>query len=154
VLSAVDVRQLALLHLAFTLAMVGLMSTVQFVIYPQYRGVPSELFSDYVASHGNRIVIPLALFAPAEVLLALLLWLRAPDGTTKVVLFLAGALLALGWITTIVWYGPLHGRLITEPYSADRIEQLISTNWFRTVLWWVRGVVAVAVMWDLTRLEP
>lgn len=138
-----DFRRLVLLHMAFTLAMVGLMSAVQLVIYPQFRDVAEVGFSEYVTSHGQNIMRPLVLFAPAEVLLALVIWLKAPPGTTKNVAFISGLLLAIAWVLTALWYGPLHGRLANQPYDPARIDQLINTNWARTILWWCRGVIAV-----------
>lgn len=138
-----DANRLALFHLAFTLAMVGLMTAVQLVIYPQFRSVPATEFTQYVSDHGQRITYALALFAPAEVLLALFVWLRAPDSITRNVAFIAGALLAIAWVATAIWYGPLHGRLIGQPYDAARIDQLILTNWARTFIWWARGGLAV-----------
>lgn len=138
-----DAKRLALFHLAFTLAMVGVMTAVQLVIYPQFRSVPASEFTQYVSAHGNRISYALVFFAPAEVLLALFLWLRAPDGTTQTVAFISGALLAAAWVATAVWYGPLHGRLIGQPYDLARIDQLIFTNWARTIVWWLRGGLAI-----------
>ena len=40
-----EFRSLALLHVVFTLAMVGLMSVVQLVIYPAFRSVSEANFS-------------------------------------------------------------------------------------------------------------
>lgn len=145
-----DLRRLALLHLAATAAMVGLMTMVQLVVYPQYNLVPAAEFSEYVEQHGIRIGVPLVLFAPAEVVLALLLWLRAPAGRTKTVAFGAGAVLAAAWVATGFWYGPLHGDLIGGAYDPDRIELLANTNWFRTIAWWLRGGLAVWFTMALT----
>ena len=145
-----SVRRLGLLHLAFTLAMVGVMTTVQLVVYPQYELVDPGNFSDYVRNHGQRIGWPLAAFAPAEVLLALVLWLRAPTRALKVVTFASGALLAFAWIVTMVWFAPLHGRLISDPYDPERIDQLVNTNWVRTIAWWLRGGLAI---WIASRVD-
>lgn len=131
--------------------MVGLMTTVQLVVYPQYRVVAETEFASYVANHGQLIGIPLVLFAPAEVALALFVWLRAPSERLKQVAFISGALLAAAWVATMLWFGPLHGRLTSESYDRDRIEQLITTNWLRTVVWWVRGLLA---FWIVDRLVP
>ncbi len=141
----VNVGRLSLFHLAFTLAMVGLMTTVQLVVYPQYHFVAETDFSAYVSNHGQRIGIPLVLFAPAEVLLALGLWLAAPAGSVKRLAFASGAILAAAWIITIVWFAPQHGQLINEPYDPDRIDRLVNTNWIRTVLWWLRGGTALVL---------
>lgn len=138
-----DFPKLALAHLVFTLAMVGLMTAVQLTIYPAFREVSEANFSSYVTEHGRNIVRPLVLFAPAEVLLAALLWLNAPSGTAKTVAFIAGALLAVAWVATGFWYGPFHDRLANEAYSLDNINLLISTNWARTIIWWLRGVLAI-----------
>ncbi len=137
-----DFSKLALGHLVFTLAMVGVMTAVQLVIYPAFREVGQADFAGYVSNHGRNIVRPLILFAPAEVVVAGLLWLNAPSGTTKTVAFISGALLALAWVLTAIWYGPFHDRLASEPYDLDRINTLISTNWGRTTIWWIRGGLA------------
>ena len=147
-----SVRRLSVLHLAFTLAMVGVMTTVQLVVYPQYDLVDPADFSEYVRSHGQRIGWPLAAFAPAEVALALLMWLRAPARRLKMLTFASGALLAFAWIVTMVWFAPLHGRLISDPYDPERIDQLVTTNWIRTIVWWVRGGLAVWIVAQLSHL--
>ena len=146
-----SLERVSLLHLAFTLAMVGLMTTVQLVVYPQYHFVAEADFAAYVSNHGQRIGIPLVLFAPAEVLLALGLWLAAPAGRIKQAAFVSGALLAAAWIITILWFAPQHGQLINEPYDPDRIDRLVDTNWIRTVLWWLRGAAALVLAdWSRT----
>lgn len=141
-----DFSKLALTHLVFTLAMVGVMTAVQLVIYPAFRDVAETNFATYVTAHGTNIMRPLILFAPAEVVLALLLWLNAPSGTVKTVAFISGLLLAIAWIATAGWYGPFHGRLANEPYDRAMIDQLINTNWARTILWWLRGGLAVWIL--------
>ena len=49
-------RAVVLGHGAFTLAMVGLMCAVQFVVYPQFRSVDPADFTTYAADHSTRIV--------------------------------------------------------------------------------------------------
>ena len=142
-------RAVVLGHGAFTLAMVGLMCAVQFVVYPQFRSVDPADFTTYAADHSTRIVTALALFAPLEVIFAAWLWLDPATGVDRSLAFVAGALLAIGWVATGLWYAPLHGRLQSEPYDLDRIELLIRTNWFRTLLWLARGGLAVWFLWKV-----
>ncbi len=59
---------------------------------------------------------------------------------------IAGLLLVIGWVSTGLWYAPLHGRLQSEPYDPARIDQLITTNWFRTAIWSARGVLALVMV--------
>lgn len=139
-------RVLLLSHAGFTLAMVGVMWAVQLVIYPQFRSVAPSDFSQYASDHAQRMIAVLAVFAPVEVLLALAIWLRAPEGVPSAMAFVAGLLLVVAWVGTGVWYAPLHGRLQTEPYDIDRIQLLIRTNWIRTALWTARGVLALVMV--------
>jgi len=122
--------------------MAGFMLGVQLVIYPAFRHVGEASFTGYVTAHSTAIVRALALLAPAEVVLALWMFLDTPVGISRAVVFISGALLATGWVATGVWYAPLHGRL-QQGYDGDRIELLIRTNWLRTLLWLVRAALAV-----------
>jgi len=141
------VRALIVGHTAFTLAMFGLMWAVQVVIYPQFRSVAPANFAAYAADHSTRITMALAVLAPAEVVFAGLLWLNTPEGLNRTVVFLSGALLAAGWISTAVWFGPFHGRFLGD-YDLDQINLLIRTNWFRTLLWSARAGLASWFLWQ------
>lgn len=141
-------RAAVLGHGAFAFAMCGLMLAVQLVVYPQFRSVDPAAFPTYVADHGTRIVTALALLAPAEVIFAAWIYLDPADGINRTLAFASGALLAIGWVATGAWYAPLHGKL-QQGYDADRIEQLIVTNWLRTMLWVVRAGLAAWFIWQL-----
>lgn len=134
-------------HAGFTWVMVGIMWSVQLAIYPQFRTVSAADFREYATAHSTRIVAVLAPFAPLEVVLAFLVWVGRPAGVSGWLAFGSGLLLVVGWVATGLWYGPLHGRLQTEPYDPALIERLISTNWARTVLWTLRGFLATAMLW-------
>ena len=132
--------------------MFGLMWAVQIVVYPQFRSVAPADFAAYAADHGTRISLALALLAPAEIVLAAWLFLDTPPGLSRMVVFVSGALLAAGWIATAVFFGPLHGKF-QGPYDRDLIEQLITTNWLRTVLWSARAVLASWFVWQLIEID-
>jgi len=125
-------------HAAFTFAMFGLMWAVQIIIYPQFRSVTPADFASYAADHSTRITTALALLAPAEIIFAAWLWLDTPSGVSRSATFVSGAFLAAGWVATAVWFAPLHGKFLGE-YDLARINQLISTNWLRTLLWSARA---------------
>lgn len=145
-------RSIVVGHTIFTLAMFGLMWAVQIVVYPQFRSVEPAEFASYVADHGNRITMALALLAPAEIIFAGWLWLDPPAGINRTIVFLSGLLLTIGWISTALWYAPLHSRL-QATYDLDRINQLISTNWLRTVIWSARALLASWFLWQLLDAE-
>lgn len=139
-------RLLLLSHAGFTLAMVGIMWSVQLAIYPQFRAVPVDDFVPYITNHSSRIIMVLAPFAPFELILALLVWVLRPDGTSGFLAFVSGLLLAAAWIGTALWYAPMHGQLQAGGYDRDLIERLIVTNWLRTALWSARGVIALYLL--------
>lgn len=141
-------RSLVVGHTAFTLAMFGLMWAVQIVVYPQFRSVAPADFSTYVADHGTRIVMALALLAPLEIVFAGWLFLDTPDGLNRTAVFISGALLAAGWVATALYFAPLHGKF-EGAYDRGLIDQLITTNWLRTVLWTARAVMASWFLWQL-----
>lgn len=145
-------RLLVIAHTFFTVAMCGFMLAVQTVIYPQFRTVDPADFTAYATDHAARIVNGLVLLAPAEVVLALWLFVDTPDALRRPVVFAAGALLGAGWIATAAWYAPLHGRL-QERYDADRIELLVTTNWLRTLIWIARAILACWFMWQLFAVD-
>lgn len=136
-------RLLLISHAGVTMIMVGIMWSVQLAMYPQFRSVPAADFVPYITNHSTRIVTVLAPFAPIELLLALVLWLVRPDGVSGVTAFIAGLILAIAWIATGLYYAPIHGELQANGYDRELIDRLILTNWIRTGLWSIRGVIAL-----------
>lgn len=132
---------LLILHAAATLGMWGLILAVQLVIYPQFRSVSDVELRSYAESHSGRMISALTVLGPAEVLLAGWLFVDPPAGLGRGLLFASGALLAAAWVSTAIWFAPLHGKIQT---SGDRrlVEQLIVTNWTRTALWTGRAGLA------------
>ena len=139
-------RILLLSHAGVTLTMVGIMWSVQLLVYPQFRSVPVDGFVPYVTDHSTKIVQVLALFAPLEVLLALLLFVLRPSGVSGAAALAGGLLLVVLWVATGFYYAPLHGELQSGGYDEALIERLIVTNWFRTVLWSARGVLSLTFL--------
>jgi len=141
-------RLLVLAHAVFTVAMFGFMLAVQLVIYPQFRSTTPDNFASYAADHAGRIVTGLALLAPLEVILALWLFLDTPAALNRSAVFIAGLLLAIAWIATGAWFAPLHGDF-QQGYDPAKIDQLITTNWLRTLLWAARAALASWFVWQL-----
>ena len=139
-------------HAYFTLAMFGYMWAVQIVVYPQFRSIASAEFPSYAAAHGTKIAMALSLLGPTEIIFAGWLFLDTPAGLSRTVVFASGALLAAGWISTAFFIGPLHGKF-QGPYDLDLINQLITTNWFRTVIWTARAILAGWFLWLLLDVD-
>ena len=127
---------LLLIHAAITFALVGLIWTVQLVIYPLFSKIGSEAFHAYHQRYMQRIgflVGPLMFGEIATAGLVLFQGERSPW-------FLATLpLLALIWLSTWRIHIPLH-RQLEENFSMRACERLVFTNWLRTVAWTLRSL--------------
>lgn len=136
---------LQLTNLAATWALVGLIWTIQVVHYPGFRYVGADRWTDFHGFHVRGItyvVLPLML---AELVAAGWLWLERPADWRYWLPFLCVVLI---WASTFLVSVPLHDRLAGGVH-ADFTEQLILTNWIRTVLWTLRAGLVTGVFWKL-----
>ena len=139
-----------LLNLAATLYMTGVIWFVQLVHYPLFDGVGAAGFADYEARHGRwttAVVMP-----PMLLELATAAWLacRPPAGAGRGVM-VAGLVMVLAlWAVTFFVSVPQHATL-TAGFDARAHRTLVITNWIRTALWTVRGVLMLAVVQAVLR---
>ena len=131
-------------NLAGTTLMVGFIWTIQVLTYPMMRAVPADGFVAYETMHRNRVTAVLAVLAPTEVV-----------ATAGVVVFVddvplwlsagAAVLLFAIWLSTLLFYAPLHMRL-SDGFDAVVHRKLVHTNWIRTAAWTVRGAAAITMI--------
>ena len=128
-----------------SLAMTGLIWTIQLVHYPLMRAVPASAFVEYEAEHTRRITwIVGPLMAVEGICVLVLLALRPSEMSWW--LPWAGALaeaVAIG-VTAFV-SAPTHGRL-SAGHDDRLLDRLITTNWLRTAAWTARGVLSVVML--------
>lgn len=140
----VRVNPWILVHMAATWAMVGFIWTIQVLHYPLMAKVPAAAFPAYVDSHQKRVVAVLAVFAVVEVVSAAAIGF-VTDAVPTWLWLGSGALLVVIWVATGAFYAPLHGRL-ADGWDSGLHDQLVRTNWFRTIGWSIRGVAAGAMV--------
>jgi len=127
-------QTVVLCHLGATLFMVGAVWFVQVVHYPLMAGQPPE----YAREHGRRTGWVLGPVMLAELGTAVLLAWAVPAWP----LFIGLALLLLIWASTWCVQVPCHNRLVVASDAAVH-RWLVATNWVRTVVWSVRGGIAM-----------
>lgn len=125
-------------HLAATLFMTGVIWFVQLVHYPMFAHVGPN-FCDYHRRYTARVSWLVGPAMGVELVAAVALWLRDPNGLLTVGL----ALLALIWCSTAFVQVPLHGRL-EQGYSPALGARLVRTNWWRTWAWSLRAGILLA----------
>jgi hypothetical protein len=137
-----------LLHLATTGVMIGIIWFVQVVHYPMFARAGADGFVGYAADHARRtgwVVGPPMLL---EALTGLLLLRWRPAVVPAEAVWLGLVLLAGVWASTLLLQVPCHGRL-ARGWDVAAHRRLVLTNWIRTVLWTVRGIL---VLWMLSRV--
>lgn len=128
-----------ILHAASTWILVGLIWTVQLVLYPLYGRVGSERFPDYHAAHMRGISIVVA--PPMLIEAGTAAWLFLVDGERNPLFIVSGVFLLLVWASTALLQVSLHRRLQSDGYDSATCEKLTATNWIRTISWTVRGLL-------------
>ena len=134
-----------LAHLFSTLFMTGVIWFAQAVHYPLLSRVGNEVFVDYERENTRRtgwVVIPVM---AVELITALLLLWRLPEGLLPFYAWFNAGLLALIWISTFTLQGPYH-NLLVKKFDLAVWRSLVRTNWIRTTAWTARGILLLFVL--------
>lgn len=135
------------LHVASTLALVGLIWTIQLVHYPLMARVKTG-FVAYHSAHCERIAWLVAPLMGLEALTSVVLLAVRPATVSASWAWVGVALVGLIWLATALFSVPEHSRL-QRSFDAAAIERLVRTNWIRTLAWTARGalVLWLAAQW-------
>jgi hypothetical protein len=137
---------LFVLHLVVTCVMAGIMWFVQIVYYPNLAVVGRDAFVFYQREHVRRVTAIAWTMLFLELISGLALACVPHSGWIWGSL-IANALLLLGiWWSTFFVQVPLHHRL-EQGWDEGAHLRLVRTNWFRTVVYTLRGAVVIAVLW-------
>jgi hypothetical protein len=139
-LGVVSQSSLFSLHLAVTWMLVGLIWVVQMVIYPQFKRVGQAEFVAFHFGHCWRIGLVVTPLIAMECLTAAGLWWMGQRGEGFV---FSLALIPVVWLSTGLIQAPLHLRLM-RGYDLVLIQRVTWTNWLRTLVWTLRGLVLLA----------
>jgi hypothetical protein len=130
---------LALVHLASTLFMTGLIWFVQVVHYPLLGVVGEEGFTRCQSFHLDRTSFVVGPPMLAELFSGLLLyWITDRDR----LLLASLALLGVIWFSTAFLQVPRHS-ILAQGYDSAAHEFLVRSNWIRTIAWSLRAVLVV-----------
>lgn len=137
---------LVLVNAGVTLYLVGLIWTIQVVHYPLFAEVGGESYVQYQAGHQWRIttivLVPMVLELGTAGLLMLMM--RKP---LAIVAFL---LVLVVWASTFFLQVPAHS-ILDRGFDAVAHNQLVSTNWVRTIAWTMRGGISLWWIWELIK---
>jgi len=140
---------LLLANAAATLFMVGVIWFVQVVHYPLFARVGPPDFSAYSIRHTRLtgLVVGPPMLLEAATAIALVVW--TPPGIS-VSLVWTGLLLVAGiWLSTALLQAPRHTTL-GRGFDPAAHRFLVTSNWLRTVLWSLRGLVVLCILYQVT----
>ncbi len=137
--------RLAIVHLAATGVMTGLIWTIHVVHYPLFALV-NEPYRPFQEAHMSRITGLLVVPWGVETVTAVGLLAVAAGGHQRALALLGLAL--LGAIVALTAFGaaPIHGRLV-DSFDPDLHRQLLRVDLIRAIGWTVRLAVAGVMVW-------
>lgn len=133
-------ERLAVVHLAATGFMAGLIWTVHVVHYPLFSLV-NEPYRPFQEAHMTRITGLLVVPWAAEALTALGLVFAAGTTMQRTLAITGLALLAVVVLVTAFGAAPIHGQLV-DTFDADLHRRLLRVDLVRTVVWTGRLLLA------------
>jgi len=136
------VQLVLLVHVGATLFMVGVIWFVQIVHYPLFGSVGRDGFAEYSQAHSRLTGLVVGPPMLVEAGTAVALVGRPPEGIPFSLPLLGLVLLAVVWLSTAFLQSPQHG-VLGRGFAADSHRFLVASNWVRTVLWTVRGVLVL-----------
>lgn len=132
-------------------AMCGLIWFVQVVHYPLFARVNDSLSPDYADENQRRtapVVIPPMLF---EAVSAALIAIEPPPSVGRPAALAGLAMVAALWLSTLLVQMPLHAMLKRNGHAPATVSALVRSNWFRTILWSVRALLAIWMLHEAGR---
>ena len=122
-----------IIHLVACAFMTGLIWVIQVLHYPAFSAIAENDFQKFHLKHTSSITWIVAPVMLIELLTALLLLQLNQN-----LFFLVNTILLLGiWISTGLLSVPIHAA-IGPKKDLEKINQLVRTNWPRTILWSLR----------------
>ena len=137
--------EMLVLHAVVTAFMTGVIAVVQLVHYPLFSWVNREAYPEFQRDHMRRITWVVGLPMLLEAVLALLVCVNRPTGVPGWLALLGLGLLGVIWLSTVLQQVPQHERLL-KGFNLEAHERLVRSNRVRTVAWFGRLAVALAML--------
>lgn len=124
----------------------GNMLTLQIQHYGIYQSVGEVNFKDYMKANNKSAIIPSIFPAMLLMLVNIVLIFSRPAFMPRSIALLTFILNIIAFVSTITWQRKLQGDMAETGYDEIKILLLISTNWIRTLAFFVQALIAVAIV--------
>jgi hypothetical protein len=137
------VDYLELLKLCTDMGLLVLIWMIQLVVYPSFCHFGEEGFDRWHGRYMRNItfiVLPLML---GQLILSGILLYQSDYSILRLVDFL---LVGSMWLSTALFYKPLHEKLVAQRFDVPLCHQLDRTNWWRVVVWSIIFALGIFIL--------
>ncbi len=124
----------------------GNMCSLQMQHYGIYPYVGKENFKNYMSANNKAALIPAVLPGMLMLFLSIILMFSRPNFMTSAEAILSLALNIVAFISTFKWQRKLQSELAEFGYDEKKINLLISTNWIRTIVFIILGIMTISIV--------
>lgn len=129
----------------------GNMMSLQIQHYGIYRFVGKDNFKSYMIANNKAALIPAVLPGFLMLVLSIVLMFFRPAFMSTLEAIVSLALNIIAFISTFRWQRKLQSEMANTGYDDGKIKLLISTNWIRTIIFILLGILTI---WILVNAVP
>lgn len=129
----------------------GNMMSLQIQHYGIYRFVGKDNFKSYMIANNKAALIPAVLPGFLMLILSIVLMFFRPAFMSTLEAIVSLALNIIAFISTFKWQRKLQSEMANIGYDEAKIKLLLSTNWIRTIIFILLGVLTI---WILVKAVP
>lgn len=144
-----DLASITLIQLVLTWVLVGVTWFMQLIHFPLYSKI-KEGFIEYERSHIRRTAILVGPIMLVEAVSAVFLMGYVTSGILSHLATANLILLIVNWLSLFLFQVVLHQKLSIR-FSKKILHGLIASNWIRTILTTLKGVVMVTLTYFLLK---
>ena len=136
-------KALFAIYLFLAVYCAGSMSVLQLQHFALYPRVGQPDFKHYILANNKAAFLPSILPAVLLTVISILLLFFRPGFMSREIALVCLVLNLINMVSSVIWQGRLHAQLATTGYQAALVNQLLRTNWVRTIVLFIQGLVAV-----------
>ena len=137
---------LFVIHLVSTSFMVGVIWIVQLVHYPTFLFIDEQKSNDFQKFHMSRISYIVMPAMTTELFSGIYIFIYSNMAIDSNLFLLALTILIINWIITALVFVKMHNKLLIN-YKIEIISLLVKWNWLRTLLWSVRLILLLRMVY-------
>jgi len=136
-----------------TFLMTGIIWIIQLVHYPAFVFVDPAYFPDFHQFHTQIMSFIAGPLMITELFSTFLQVLYQNNKIERVIGILSLIIIVLIFISTFFIQVPLHNQLSITGKNLDLINELVSSNWIRTLLWTVKSGLLIYLLLGQQKIE-